>query len=126
MSLVSNTESTPRIGFDTWRYVGSMICHYLTAAHPGAGDVISTPIRKAVDRLHFGGATEADRLLAVDIVRRTSGSIQTLIELGEPGCSHAGCTRKYDIERRDGQLWCLGHFQEHLAAQRAAAKKEAA
>ena len=131
MSPVSTTEDTKpaptaKVGFFTWRYLGSLVPHYLEAAHPGAGDEICLPLRKAIDRLCFGGATEADRLLAVDIVRRTSGSIQTLIELGEPGCNHAGCRNTRSVERRDGALWCLTHYWEHLDAQRAAAKKEAA
>lgn len=81
MSSVSTTKTSPRIGFNTWRYVGSLVCHYLTAAHPGAGDIIETPIRKALDRLHFGGATEADLEKAIDIVRRTSGCPRTVAAL---------------------------------------------
>jgi hypothetical protein len=123
---MGTTEGTPRIGFETWRTIGKLVPYYLMAVHPGAGDAVCTPIRKAVDRLHFGGATEADRLLAVDIVRRTSGSIQTLIELGEPGCSHPGCGKTRSVERRDGALWCHTHYWEQLAAQRAAGKTEAA
>lgn len=81
MSLVSNTESTKRIGFFTWRYVSSLIGHYLTAAHPGAGDLVEEPIRKSIDRLAFGGATEADLDKAIDIVRRTSGCPRTVAAL---------------------------------------------
>ena len=81
MSLVSNTESAPRIGFFTWRYVSSLTGHYLTAVHPGGGDLVEEPIRRSIDRLHFGGATEADLDKAIDVVRRTSGCPRTLEQL---------------------------------------------
>lgn len=119
-----SAELTGKIGFNTWRYLGSLVCHYLTAAHPGAGDVIEAPIRKALDRLHFGGATEADRLLAVDVVRRTSGCLQTLVVLGAERCAHGGCARVY-VQRRDGLVECDTHFYARLDAQRTAAKAAA-
>lgn len=76
-----SAKTTAKVGFFTWRYLGSLVPHYLEAAHPGAGDEICLPLRKAIDRLCFGGATDADWETAIDVVRRTSGCPRTVTSL---------------------------------------------
>lgn len=111
--------TTNRIGFDTWRYLTSLFTPYAVQNGDGSRESYerSRARQAAVERLYLGTATEADRLLAVDLVKATSNDHGTLAKLGEPGCTHAGCHRTMFLYvRRDGLVWCDQHWGERVRA----------
>lgn len=128
MSPVSTTNpATPRIGFWTWRYLTSLITPYALKGDWSRESAERVKAREvAVERLYLGTATEADRLLAIDLVMRTSRDRGTLVHLGEPGCISEGCIRTTFLRvREDGKVWCEHHWYERVQAA-IAAKQEAA